>query len=75
MRPVYWRDGDCWYFKSSGGEATYYVSGPDSPEPRWERIDSPELVDCLPPDAEPATPTAEDLEQFERVRVAYGIGS
>jgi hypothetical protein len=67
MQPGYYRDDDSWLYLTSTGKL-YYVSGNDTPdEPAWKLLDLPLE------DAEPATPMAEELESFERVRVAYGI--
>lgn len=72
-RPGYHRDGDAWYYVVASTGDTYYVSGPDVAEPIWRRTVDPEAESLLPPDAEPGTPHPEDLEQFERARIGYGI--
>ena len=69
MEPGYYRDADVWLFLSSTGKL-YYVSGPDTPdEPAWRLLDAPLE------EAEPGVPIDEELELFERVRVAYGIAA
>jgi hypothetical protein len=63
----YFRDADAILYLTSAGRA-YYVQGPDNPEPVWRECDGD-----LSPDVEPTTPDQEDLEVFERYRVAFGI--
>jgi hypothetical protein len=63
----YYREDDCYYYVNSAG-AVYYVSGPGELEPAWENVGPP-----LSDDAKPRTPIAEDLEAFERCRIAYNI--
>jgi hypothetical protein len=58
---------DSFYFASSNG-SVYYVYGPDTVEPTWERIGPP-----LPDGAKPRTPIAEVFKFFERSRREYGI--
>jgi hypothetical protein len=67
MKPGYYREYDSWLYLTANGNL-YFVSGPDSIEPEWKKIEPP-----LGDDAMPKTPDGEDLALFEQVRVSYGI--
>jgi hypothetical protein len=67
MKPGYYRSNDCWLYLTTSG-TLYFVSGPDTVEPEWKKIE-PFMDD----DAKLAAPDDEEIPSFEAVRVSYGI--